>query len=98
MLLNANKLKPLFEKERFTLGHIFFIFPTVEMIKEKMVLKYVLIQTQPIFTFMTVDLENLKTACNAKTGGFFFELKGKGKKEWQTITKDKIPALLPITR
>lgn len=98
MFLDANKLKPLFEKEKFTLKHIFFIFPTVEMFEEKLIFKYVLIQVQPVFRFMTVNLEDLKTKCNSKTGGFFFELKGRGKKKWQVTKKDKIPALLPTKR
>ncbi|MDO8451351.1 MAG: hypothetical protein Q7S76_00595, partial [bacterium] len=82
MFLDAKKLEPLFKNEKFTLGHIFFIFPTIEVVEEKLIFKYVLIQTQPIFTFLTVDLEDLKKVCNSKTGGFFFELKGKGRKKW----------------
>src|SRR3989344_309853 len=37
MFLDANKLKPLFENVKFTLGHIFFIFPTVEGVQGKLI-------------------------------------------------------------
>ena len=91
-------LEDLFKSVKFTLHHVFFIFPTVELRAGTIILKYVLVQVQPVFNIMIVERDELTKTCNAMTGGFFYELAGRGKPSLKNINKDEVPVLIPPSK
>lgn len=95
LLIDPGKLHNLFKSEKFSLGHIFFVFPSVYIKDQKHLLQYVMIQVQPTFFFKTLTADDLMSTCSQMVDGFFFELGKKGKKTFKSVTKEAPPELLP---